>query len=138
MQEVALARHGFGHLGARVRGVVMELQPAAAGAVMAFRARCGNDERRRERRRERGRQCWRERGVGHLHNQCTYNVRSPSRRLRTILASPPAACTCPRHTRCTCTRCTESEKAGGELWTLDASLSVRSACRTVAGQLPPR
>ena len=40
----------------------MELQPAAAGAVMAFRTRCGNDERGRERRRERGRQCWRERG----------------------------------------------------------------------------
>ena len=54
--------------------------------------------------------------VGHLRKRCTYSR-------MTTLASPPAACNSPCHIRCTCTRCTESEKAGGELWTLDASLS---------------
>ena len=35
-------------LGARVRAVVMELQPSAAAEVFAYLAHCGKDERARE------------------------------------------------------------------------------------------
>ena len=53
--------------------------------------------------------------VGHLHKHCTYNLGSPSHRLRTILACPPAACTCPRYIQCTCARCADSERVGSKL-----------------------